>query len=105
MLIERLAGLGALGLVALALPFRRAMREPTLGGAALGFAAGGALARHAQVDNLSHAGSRPPPHASECASVVRQNIDVNCADSVANRGHPVSATMRLPLPPRQHTVR
>jgi hypothetical protein len=55
MLVESLTGPVAVRLRTLALRFGDAMNEPLFGGVAAGFFFGGALSRHPQVDDFSHA--------------------------------------------------
>jgi hypothetical protein len=58
MLIESFAGLVALRRGTVALRLGNTVSKPLFGGAAFGFASGGALARDAEVDDLSHAQAR-----------------------------------------------
>jgi hypothetical protein len=54
MLIESLAGLGAVRLGLFALSFRSAVGKPPFGGAALGFIARCTFARDPQIDDFRH---------------------------------------------------
>jgi hypothetical protein len=74
MLIESLAGLGAVRRRMIAFRFGGAMGEPLFGGVAFGFAARGALAGGPQIDDFSHA-SKP-----QCPTSA---IRANYADTVA----------------------
>jgi hypothetical protein len=84
MLIESLAGLILVRRCPVALCFRGAMGKPLFGGVAFGRAACGALARHPQVDDLSHIEAhfcRKHDGEFQCRNLA---ICANCADTVAN---------------------
>jgi hypothetical protein len=63
MLIERLAGLGAVRRRMVPLTLGDAMGKPLFGGAAFGFVACRSLASDPQIDDLSHDRARRKPNA------------------------------------------
>ena len=83
MLVEKLTGLVAVRRCLIALRFGRAVGEPLFGDMAFSFAPGGSLARHPQIDDLSHVIAQALLNGKSWNPDLEAFGD-NCADTVAN---------------------